>query len=496
MAFSTLNVLAVICIFACGTVRSFEWDTVPDPVVYACAGKTATFPWSFRARPEVMLTDIHWVFEGSFVSEILASLTHNIFLPNPTFSPRLSHVTPAGLIMRDVTMADEGKYTVEVNVVEEGSYVTHRHSVYMQVGDKLMTRDGTLKAKQDPLWDDTKDQWVIRLTCGFFTFSGQPPIYVEWTTPAGDTTQSKDYSNGHFHLTLPPPVEGGNYTCSIPEQFLPDVCVSDGRHGNKAVAASVLVDETKVRLTLLEVGHRVFEEENRVIKEGYRVIKEENIVLKEEMNDTQTQMASLTHYVDAQNEHLTHYVDSKDENMTQYVDAHSEEVMTNVRRFEDKMAESVEMLESDLSLLSFSFNETSEKSRVQFYARYLPKSCYSKGEALTFDDTLTNHGEHFNASTGFFTVPYNGTYAFLATIGSWDRSGEYSAEVYLIVDETRVAFGFAGYPQGGNWRMTSFNAVVRLTTNQKISLKASPRKKSCFWSFVVSFTGFLLTFDP
>nr|QBA18365.1 VIgL family ZP-related protein 1 isoform 3 [Littorina littorea] len=281
-------IFSTVALFAFGTVWCFEWETQPEPVVYSCAGDKVTFPWRFKAGDAELIRDIRWYFDGDFDSTLVGTETSGYFFPTPHYSQRVRQLTNGGLALSDVTLSDAANYTVEVNLDSEGSALSHRHSVILQVGEGLMTQDRTLTVKQDPtaLWVNSTQQWVIRLTCGLFTFLGQPPIRVTWITPALKTMSSSGYDNGNFYLTLPSPVVGGNYTCNIPRHFLPDVCVKDGNHANFTVTSSVLVDEVKARLSLVEAEKRTLKSENRE--------------LKDRVQGNDERISNLTHYVNEQ----------------------------------------------------------------------------------------------------------------------------------------------------------------------------------------------------
>lgn len=111
-----------------------------------------------------------------------------------------------------------------------------------------------------PVWDQASHQWVLRLTCGSFTFQGVPPLNVTWTTPLGEARFSSGYDSGRFYLHLDTPVQGGNYTCSIPSKHLPDI-IDGGDEKPDNVSVDVNVDELKSRLTLAEANQQALRDE-------------------------------------------------------------------------------------------------------------------------------------------------------------------------------------------------------------------------------------------
>lgn len=111
----------------------------------------------------------------------------------------------------------------------------------------------------------------------FFLFLGQ--------FPSGDTQLVSTHINGKFFLTLPNPVEGGNYTCRLSSRFPPVSCL----HHNSSVLASssVTVDEVKIRLSLLEGEQEMNKIEKQDLREEVGRLKEENQKLREIANNLQ-----------------------------------------------------------------------------------------------------------------------------------------------------------------------------------------------------------------
>nr|QBA18367.1 VIgL family ZP-related protein 1 isoform 1 [Littorina littorea] len=345
-------IFSTVALFAFGTVWCFEWETQPEPVVYSCAGDKVTFPWRFKAGDAELIRDIRWYFDGDFDSTLVGTETSGYFFPTPHYSQRVRQLTNGGLALSDVTLSDAANYTVEVNLDSEGSALSHRHSVILQVGEGLMTQDRTLTVKQDPtaLWVNSTQQWVIRLTCGLFTFLGQPPIRVTWITPALKTMSSSGYDNGNFYLTLPSPVAGGNYTCNIPRHFLPDVCVEDGNHENNTVISSVLVDEVKARLSLLEA-------ENRQVKDQ----------LRDMIHEHDEGISNLPHYVNVK--------DSKHENFAVTSSVLVDEVKARLylveaenRELQEQLRDRIQEHDEGISNLTHYVNEQLEAFRNEVHS--------------------------------------------------------------------------------------------------------------------------------
>ena len=71
-------------------------------------------------------------------------------------------------------------------------------------------------------------------------------------TPTEEVVPSSRAKSGHFYLTLPNPVQGGSYTCMMPDTY--ESCQKEATFG---------VDEVEVRTTLLEAENRELKADNR-----------------------------------------------------------------------------------------------------------------------------------------------------------------------------------------------------------------------------------------
>lgn len=272
---ATLVILVKICSIV--IVTGLEWQTTPDDYVYACVGSDVTLPWQFKATENETVVSVNWIHDGSLSSSMVATLAHRHFVPTAGYTARVRHVQNGGLVLEDLFTEDSGNYTVEVNVaVTGGLFRSFRRTVHVQVAAGLMLKGG-LTAEQDPeaWWDETSRQWFMRLTCGAFTFLGPPPVDLVWTTPGGKTKPSSGYASGQFYLSLATPVQGGNYTCSIPLVRLPDLCYKEqGGHDISALSSTVIVDEMKGRLSLMEANQKTLREDRERLLTNQKTLQE------------------------------------------------------------------------------------------------------------------------------------------------------------------------------------------------------------------------------
>nr|KAG5708205.1 hypothetical protein BaRGS_021139 [Batillaria attramentaria] len=104
---------------------------------------------------------------------------------------------------------------------------------------------------------------------------------IRMITPTGRQSSSK-YQDGRFYLQLPNPVEGGEYSCILPSTDPATSCLPDG----SPLEAALVVDEIKIRLTLLEA-------ENTERKAAVKDLKAENTDLKAENTDLKAENTDM-----------------------------------------------------------------------------------------------------------------------------------------------------------------------------------------------------------
>ena len=76
---------------------------------------------------------MQWFFHGRS-QEMIAILSHDVFVPLPAFSDRVQHGSDGTLTIRHLTTEDSGNYTIEINVQSSsGSGFTVSDTIYVQV---------------------------------------------------------------------------------------------------------------------------------------------------------------------------------------------------------------------------------------------------------------------------------------------------------------------------------------------------------------------------
>ena len=116
---------------------------------------------------------------------------------------------------------------------------------------------------------------------------------------------------------------------------------------------------------------------------------------------------------------------------------------------------------------------------------------YNPGQ-ITFSSVSPNHGNGLVASTGIFTVPVSGTYAFHFHALHWyqykvsdisfRRNNHQIAETYIKESVT---------PNGQLYNMVAISVVLKLEENDVVDIFLSKGKLHCC-STHLSFKGYLL----
>ncbi|XP_070173688.1 uncharacterized protein [Littorina saxatilis] len=404
-----------------------------------CSASEIHLPWNFTLSPDERIEDIKWIYraepDGSDI--LIAVYVAGQFGPMPAFSGRVQWTGQGGIV---VSQAQSGLYTVVVHTGDAAHpLVTFSKTVSLQVAEPPTAESGKLHVLQmsDAVVDNTTGQWRVQLTCGVFTALGLPAVHVVWTTPDGHTVESSSEHNGTFRLLLPNPPSGGNYTCTLPPLSPATRCLPP--LSPLLEGATVTVDEGKVSFTLLEARQRETEARQRETEAR--------------QNETEAKQQEMQRKLGAENEQLR-----KD----------------------------VGELQSRLNATSATATAT---LRVSFSAQ-LSAAFTSIGTIQPFY-IVTNEGNAFNGTTGFFTAPRNGTYFFVASA----QTQSSDSMVYMFLMKNDVGVSGAITRQYGDYHaMGSVQATLHLTAGQRVSLKNVDRNGE-YAINTTSFTGFLVRAD-
>ncbi|KAK7108125.1 uncharacterized protein [Littorina saxatilis] len=285
--------LQVLLIFvvALSSTHPFKWspDLEDNVVKHTCLGDDLHLLWDFNITSGENISSIEWFFRAES-EEVVAMFAHGNFLPMSTFSKRVRYVPGAGIVLSHVTPGDKGAYSVEVLGHDvNNTFINERRTAKVQLGEPPSTDHGDLEVglDQTAVYDNLTDQWSVRLTCGHFVHTGQPPVRVVWTTPSGRTAQSSGFKNGNFYLQLSNPVKGGNYMCSLDPQTTAASCLSN---------SSRLLQSSALHVDGVETGLILLQAEKEALQEKVQQLKEKNVRQEEK----ESNMTNYIHELEEQ----------------------------------------------------------------------------------------------------------------------------------------------------------------------------------------------------
>ncbi|XP_076435616.1 uncharacterized protein LOC143275421 [Babylonia areolata] len=408
-----------------GSATGLQWSqklrTDAGPV-QICSGQDIQLFWNFTLDKGERLKGMVWGCQPEGKEEgVLATYVDDHFVPVSSFSGRLAHLQDGGIELSCATILESGHYSISVSTEDVHNALTvHRKTADVTVLDMPKTQSGEIHVtrEKNAVRDVVTGAWHVQLSCGNFSDRGHPPVDVTWTTPTGARLDSSSYEDGFFHLLLPNPLVGGNYSCSIPPSLPAARCMADDSPLLDTV--SVLVEETAGRFTLLEARQQEFVEQLAAQREMW-------------MGDVEV-MANRT---DA----LEHRID-----------------------------------------------EAYTTEKIGFHARLSSETQLSTGSILKLDQIIYNHGNGYDANTGRFTAPREGTYFFIATAEPLG-SGR-TANLDMKKEGTEVAQMYTKQYSDNN-PSGSCHATLFLKTGERVWLVSA--SDGYFDDRVTLFSGFLVS---
>ena len=140
----------------------------------------------------------------------------------------------------------------------------------------------------------------------------------------------------------------------------------------------------------------------------------------------------------------------------------------------------------------FSFSEFLERPSYAFSAMWLPNTNPAVGETLIFSRIALNEKDVYNAYTGEYTVPVNGTYLFTSTLcvhaSKWVNL-KFMADS-VVIGAFRVA--------EKDWSNCSSSSVIRyLTKDMKVKMNVHNKGSGTIFTnsenyYLNSFSGHLI----
>ena len=127
-------------------------------------------------------------------------------------------------------------------------------------------------------------------------------------------------------------------------------------------------------------------------------------------------------------------------------------------------------------------------NQVAFLAERIRVENPPFGVPIIFAIVVTNQGDGYNNTSGYFTAPYNGTYFFIATSGSRFRNS--STAFDLFVDDSQIDSAFAHNHDGRN-SFATLHGIVHLDVGQRAWVRSNGQGYHGY----TSFSGFLISAD-
>ena len=121
---------------------------------------------------------------------------------------------------------------------------------------------------------------------------------------------------------------------------------------------------------------------------------------------------------------------------------------------------------------------------VVFYATDIDRERTKCHKPIVFGTVKVNEGRCYDNTTGKFTTTVPGTYVFIATVGSSDKTKNVTA--YITVDDTGYTIFRGSYMSTG-----SSSVLLQLGLGQRVWVKADSNA-DWYYPEELSFTGALV----
>lgn len=470
--------IAVVWFQACTGLEWTKHSLSGGATVTACVDEAVSLNWAFTTTATETVVNILWHTISEEGETILATYTDGHFFKSSATGLKVKFLPDAGLLLSNLTWSDFGTFRVTVKVEDNGVLKSRSRSVVLAPPDAPVLAEGRLVAEivPYPVQSPSTRSLHVQLQCGIFLKMGNRPVSVMWTTPTGQEETSSDVANGRFLLTLSNPVQGGTYTCRLADPSVVSACVSTYKNMHFLKwGARVHVDESQARLSLLSAEMGSMTKRDEELESKLEAQRQADTAFFETDKKLMSELNDVAKEVDVQRE--------RGEALTSDV--------ARMRSEMNRLRTDYNQLRSEMSDLR-TRNEAAHRV-VAFHVRLSRDPVtFKSGKTLVYDDVRINIGGGYNKTTGHFTAPVSGVYAFFVNCMALVDATHFQ-EARILLEGMQLASCLSHRPGADIWDFGGAQVLVHMTAGQKIWMAhelGDVHARGGFWQM---FSGFLLS---
>lgn len=215
--------------------------------------------------------------------------------------------------------------------------------------------------------------------------------------------------------------------------------------------------------------------------------------MKAEESSQNTQLQQLHHDQTSINRELSTL---KSNDMNQGVE------LSTIKSELGSLSSNLSHLASQISQLQYNVNSnyhgtlsSSAAGKVSFHAVGTQVQRLPHDSVLVFNEVQNNHGSGYEANTGQFVAPYDGTYCFMASAetGGASSAQDVNLGLELRVDGSKVVDqAYASHKAGAENQSASMHAIVSLKAGQRVAVFTTVDSVFTTGPAAAAFSGFLL----